>query len=1599
MSTAATAYTTLHQELMRDIFAAASGKLSPPQRRFIDHFFASSTVSDLEEIEPKSAINIGLQYETFAATRKKGTPKLSVTVAKSKTSGRTRTVIMAINDDMPFLVDSISGLVNAQGLTIRRVLHPIMAVKRDGKGKLTDCKGNHEAPENWARESMIYIECSPLPVQLNADALQSLMEDALTHVRAAVTDWKPMQARVHALTKEYAGAGKGSAGEVKQEIHDLLSWLSSNHFIFLGTADYVADPKGTLSLKKGSALGIYNVAGSEDAIERGDKPTSDGAISVLKASDASRVHRIVPMDYIALSRTDAKGKVIGETRLLGLFTSTVYYRETDQIPFIRRKVARVMGRAGFSKSGHSGKALKTTLEFLPRDELFQMDEESLFRMAMRIVSLDAKPQVRLFLRQDPFERFISAMVYIPREQFSSSVREEVVRVLSKAFVGKLTSFYTALTDSPLARVTIMIQTTPGNIPQVDEDALEEQITALASRWSDALHEAILNHFGVDEGEGLSQSYANAFPAPYINTHSAQAAAFDIRRIQEAATGDGMALELYRAKNEPINQLHLKCFSRDLTLELSGIIPLLENMGCTVIDATPYIITPHSPLPPVLMRDFTLRVSHVQRPDDEGDKQRIENAIERVWRGDTDNDGLNALVFSAGLTARDVVILRAYSRYLTQLDFPYSQSFIAQALNAHADVARQLVELFHARFNPTARNRESTQEQLKTSIEAALENVTNLAEDRVIRRLLALVFASLRTNFYQRDAAGHIKPYLSIKIRSREVPGMPLPVPYAEIFVTSMRVEGIHLRGGTVARGGLRWSDRPEDFRTEVLGLVKAQMVKNAVIVPQGAKGGFILRKPPAEREAFMTEGVECYKTFLRGLLDITDNIVAGKLVPPTNVVRHDNDDPYLVVAADKGTATFSDTANGIAAEYNFWLGDAFASGGSVGYDHKVMAITARGGWVAVERHFREMGKDIGQYETSKPATDTFTAIGIGDMSGDVFGNGALLSNAMQLVAAFNHKHIFIDPTPDAAKTFKERQRLFALPRSGWNDYDPKLISKGGGIFERTAKSIALTSEMKAALGTDANKATPDELIKIILKAPVDLLWNGGIGTYVKASTQTHEQVGDRANNAVRIDGRELRCKIVGEGGNLGFTQRGRIEYARSGGRINTDAIDNSGGVDCSDHEVNIKIALNAAMQEGKTTRAKRDTLLKKMTEEVAQLVLIDNKLQTQAISIAQLQGTAILEPAEQLITTLEGTGLLNREVEFLPDAKSFGELRASKAGLTRPEIAVLLAYAKMSLSLELKESTLLDAPYFEADLFRYFPDAMEKPFAEDLRKHRLKREIVATMITNSIVNRTGFSFAHSLMRATGLPAANIALAYVATRDAFGLRALWKDIEALDGKVAAELQSGLFSSVNAFIEHSCRWFLQHVAQPMDLRAVMTTYAEGIREVEDSAEELMTDTLRKAYDKRTAQLAGEGVPPTVAARISKLELFASACDIIDIARAAKLPVKKAGKLYFDLGAELKLGWLRRSAWELTAENYWQQLAIKSLVQELYAAQRRLTQEVIARHGKKTDPAKAWSEHAEAALARYLNFIEELRTQQSLDYPMLIVALRQVQWIVSQ
>lgn len=1599
----APSYASQHKKHLDAIVAAAPKSSTRPE--FFEKFFGHATIHNLDSLSPARAADIALTCEKFYATRSKPGPKLSVTQVKIKEGTRniSRTQIIALNDDMPFLVDSLSALFSSLGLTIHLIFHPVLICGRDAKGAVAPRE------KTLRQESLIYAELSPLPTALTPKLLEDKMRHVLSHVAAGVADWAAMRERTQTIAEKFTGSIPGIAKDEVNETRDLLLWLASNHFVFLGMADFKVTGE-KLALDKKTALGIYRLPPDSETVgvEDFSTPITPGLISVTKASAFSLVHRHAPMDLIVVRRLDAKGKFVGELRVLGLFTSTVYYRETLNIPFLRRKTSAVMRRAGFDPAGHSGKSLKTVLEFLPRDELFQIDEERLFHTAMGIVSLEAKPRVKLFVRPDTFGRFVSAMVYIPRERFTSDLRDGVVRLLEKTYAGRSSAFYTQLTDSPLARLHVLIETTPGKVPEVEEAALEAQIASRANIWSDALRDAIITSFGEDSGTPLAATFANAFPPAYINSISATSAAHDIRRVLEATEGDGIALEIFRGPGTRSDQLHLNYFTRDLNAELSTTIPSLEHMGSTVIDATPYIVTPAAPLAPVLLRNFTLRVPGAGHIKLGNHKARIEEAIARIWRGQTDDDMLNALVFSAELTSRQVEIVRAYSRYLQQLDFPYSQNFIAGALNAHAPLTRTLVALFETRFDPSIKERDGKAEKLKAEIEAALENITNLAEDRIIRQFLAVIMATLRTNFYQ-SANGAPKSYIAMKFDSKRVPEMKLPIPFVEIFVTSRRMEGIHLRGGNVARGGLRWSDRPEDFRTEVLGLMKTQMVKNAVIVPVGSKGGFILRHPPADREAFQAEGIECYKTFLRGLLDLTDNIAGKKVIPPRDVVRYDNDDPYLVVAADKGTATFSDIANSVSAEYGFWLSDAFASGGSVGYDHKVMGITARGGWISVERHFREMGRDIGASVDNYYAADTkadttrperlFTASGIGDMSGDVFGNGALLNKNMRLVAAFNHKHIFIDPNPDAAATYKERARLFKLPRSGWNDYDTKLISKGGGVFERSLKSITLTPEMKAVLDTTVSKATPDELVKIILKAPVDLLWNGGIGTYVKAVGETNESVGDRANNAVRINGSELRAKIIGEGGNLGFTQRGRIEYARKGGRINTDAIDNSGGVDCSDHEVNIKIAFTQAVASSRITMKQRDAVLKKMTDEVGELVLRDNRLQTQAISIAQLQGTALLEPASQLMIELESDGFLNREVEALPDAKQLAELRSTKQGLSRPEIAVLNAYAKMDLFNDLKDATVLDDPYFEADLLRYFPKAMQTEFAADIRAHRLRREIVATMVTNSIVNRTGFSFAQSMIATTGLPASDIAQAYIATRDAFGLRALWTEIEAQQ-TIPPAVQSELFVKLNRFIEHSCRWFLAHYKQDRTLSELVATYAPGIKEINDNAEQLMSESLRGMFNATIEGMVAQSVPEHLARRIATLEILNAACDIIDIARESKLSVLKAGIIYFELGATLSLGWLRGSAQKLIADNYWQQEAVKSLVIEIYQAQRRLALHAIANYSKAGpgDAAVNWAATNIEAVNRHQRFINDLRAQVSLDYPMMVVALRQVQSITT-
>ena len=1578
-----------HNAKLTTIIQALPAKSTEIVKGFVRQFYEKVPALELATFDAKLSASIAASAYEFFRERKGSAPKIRIFTPNKKEHGydSRHTVVELINNDMPFLVDSLTMELTRHGLTIHETIHPIFKVERD-KGVLTALG----AAGKKSVESLIHFEVSALPENLPPAQLKNDLEWVLEHIRATVEDWE----RITKKITENIGHLEQIKGKFDQEslseAEDFLRWLADRNFVFLGYAEYDffdAWGKEKLTVVDGSKLGILKT--TDEVAPRGLEALPPElrhfllvpqCVEITKSNRRSPVHRPVPMDYIGLKRFDAKGKVIGEARFLGLFTSNVYYQSTEHIPLVRQKVARILQRSDFEPASHDGKALKAILEFLPRDEIFQMSEDDLYETSMGILALEAKPSVRIFVRKDAFERFVSAMIFVPRERFSTELRYQIQSIVEHAFNGVTSSFSTQIAEAPLARLHLTVKTAPGDIPAVDIAKIENDIAKCAYLWSDLLFDSLRQRHGDMKAETLQHVYGQAFPQNYINRYDSGGAVYDIGKIQEALSQQSLALEMFRQKAESDDYLHMKIYNPNEEIALSDILPMLENAGFRVIEEHPFLITPQGDVPPVWIRDFKLQIVGDKKIALEPVKALVEEMLIRVWRMETENDRLNALTFKSGLNWREVRVLRAYAKYLKQIGFAYSHATIEQAMNQQPHMARLLVELFLTRFLPDLKDRAGKQAVLTANIEEQLALVSNAVEDRILRRYIELISATLRTNYFQAAKDGEPKPVLSFKFDSKQVPELPLPKPFAEIFVYSTRVEGIHLRGGKVARGGLRWSDRHDDFRTEVLGLMKAQMVKNSVIVPVGSKGGFVVKHPPVSgaREAVMEEGIACYTMYLQGLLDITDNIVGGKVVTPPRVVRYDEDDPYLVVAADKGTASFSDIANGVSAAYGFWLGDAFASGGSVGYDHKKMAITARGAWVSVVRHFGEMGVDISKQE--------FSVAGIGDMAGDVFGNGMLLSNKIRLVAAFNHMHIFLDPNPDAAGSFKERQRLFELPRSSWKDYNASLISKGGGIFERSAKFIPVSKEVQAVLGISKASLTPDELIHAILLAPVDLLWNGGIGTYVKAEDETHEQVGDRANNSVRVNGKELRCKIVGEGGNLGFTQKGRIEYARNDGRINTDAIDNSAGVDCSDHEVNIKIAFSQLLAKGELTLAKRDKQLTSMTDEVANLVLKDNILQTQAISVAQANAPQALESHVRLLHTLERTGMLDRAIEFLPTDKQIADLKAAHKGLTRPEIAVLLAYSKMALYNELLESTLPDEAYFTADLMRYFPKAMQEGYAGAIAAHPLKREIIATVVTNSICNRAGMTFFFGIAEDMGMNPRDIAVAYTLARDAFSLRGLWNDIEAAPA-VAVEVKARMYALISDFLERMSVWLLRHLPLPLDINQAMQEITPGIAEMEMYGAQLHSPTTRLAADNLLNYLKQQGVPVKLAQKIAALDMMSSAFDIISVAHKTRMQVSMVGKLYFELGDRLSLEALRLSAASIPTATHWERLAVQSLVGDLCDEQRRLTMAVI--EGART--VEGWEKNAAAELARFDRFLVDLKAGETTDIPKLMVALRHI------
>ena len=1161
------------------------------------------------------------------------------------------------------------------------------------------------------------------------------------------------------------------------------AWLAEDHFTFLGYREYQlqdVDGEDALRAVPGTGLGILR-SDQDMSASYGKLPPAVAAkarekqlMIITKANSRATVHRPAYLDYVGIKQFDGNGDVVGERRFLGLFSSAAYTESLTRIPVLREKAHQLIQGAGFTPMSHSGKALMDILETYPRDELFQTSVSELLPVAEAVLHLRERRQLRFFVRRDVYGRYLSCLVYLPRDRYTTQVRERMQEIL-KATMGAETIDYTArVSESVLARLHFVVRAAPGEtLHDFEEDRLEAQLAEATRSWNDDFVAALYEQFGEEQGARLARVYGDAFPEAYKEDFPPRVAAADVRRIEDV--GDQpVGLSLYSPVDAGEGESRFKVFRTGTPLSLSQVLPVLSSMGVEVIDERPYEL--ELPDDRAWIYDFGLRRG-TSMP--EGARKLFQDAFMAVWQGLAESDGFSALVLDGGLDWRKVSILRAYAKYFRQGGTPFSQEYIEASLLANVPLARLLVDLFEVRFRPgnghgptgvdaEAHDRVTMAEEIEKSIRSGLDTVASLDQDRIIRSYLATIKATLRTNFYQPDSTGRAKSYLSLKVEPTKVPDLPEPRPAFEIFVYSPRVEGVHLRFGAVARGGLRWSDRREDFRTEVLGLVKAQMVKNTVIVPVGSKGGFYCKQlpdPSVDREAWLAEGVACYKTFISGLLDITDNLVDGATVPPPMVVRHDSDDSYLVVAADKGTATFSDIANGVAKDYGFWLGDAFASGGSVGYDHKAMGITARGAWESVRRHFRERGIDC--------QAEDFTCVGIGDMSGDVFGNGMLLSEHIQLVAAFDHRHIFIDPSPDAATSYAERRRLFELPRSSWADYDTDKISAGGGVYPRTAKAIPISPEVAAVLDLDATTTTmtPTELMRAILLAPVDLLWNGGIGTYVKGAAETNADAGDKANDAIRVNGGELRCQAVGEGGNLGLTQRGRIEYAVAGGRICTDFIDNSAGVDTSDHEVNIKILLDAVMRSGDMTEKQRVELLMSMTDEVGELVLADNYDQNLALANALAVAGSLMHVHESWIRRLERRGLLDREIEFLPGVKEFQARRQSGASLTTPELAVLLAYTKIVLAQELAESDLPDDPFLRGELFSYFPTQLRQDFREAMAAHPLRRQIIVTQVVNNLVNFAGITFFHRLSQETSASAEEIARAHFVCREVYGAERL------------------------------------------------------------------------------------------------------------------------------------------------------------------------------------------------------------------------------------
>jgi glutamate dehydrogenase len=1566
--------------------------------RYLRQYFAHVAYEDLHGRSPVIMGQAAVSHLDFGRVRKPGQALLRVfNPVEGKHGYQSRyTIVEMVNDNMPFLVDSVSAAINRQGLAIHMTIHPLFRVQRDGRGKIA--KLFPPESDGGTVESYIRFVIDREPDQHQLELLEHEMSKVLSDVRMAVRDWRMMRDKMLESAARLSHGPKGADVAVRMETDALLQWMADDHFTFLGYREYKLRKRGErlfLAPIKGSGLGVL----SND--ERGGRTVelskemqrhtrSRDWLIITKANSRSTVHRQSYLDYIGVKQFDAKGNAIGEKRFIGLFTSIAYSESPRNIPLLRLKVQRVLESAQVDPGGHRGKALLHIIDSFPRDELFQGTVKDLVRTTLGILNLQDRKRVKFFLRRDAFRRFFSCIVYVPREKYTTGIRRNVEEILLEEFDGLSVESSVEIMDSPLARLHTIVRIGTDARPKISIRRIEGRIAETVVSWQDHLKEKLVERFGQDEGVALFREYGESFRPAYQGDTEPRVACLDVKRIDGLLKGEHenfLLLHLPNGASE--KKLHFRTFRKDEPLALSGVLPLLEDLGTDVYSARPYRIRLDDG-GQFWIQDFRLDYDRVEEIDIDNAAVRFQEGFRQALTGESESDNFNELILAAGLDARQITLIRCYAKFILQLRIPFSQASMEEVLVQHSELACALVRQFEVQFDPALSKKKRVEElkRITAIINRGIARAKSLAEDRILSAFAGAISATLRTNYFQRNEDGGTRPCISIKLDPIAIPEAPLPKPKYEIFVYSPRVEGVHLRGGDVARGGIRWSDRREDFRTEVLGLMKAQVVKNTVIVPTGAKGGFIPKHlPENDRESIMAEGIACYKIFISGLLDITDNVVGDKVIPPKNVLRRDGDDPYLVVAADKGTATFSDIANGISADYDFWLDDAFASGGSAGYDHKKMGITAKGAWEAVRRHFREKDLDVQKAP--------FTVAGIGDMSGDVFGNGMLLSKKIRLVAAFNHMHIFLDPDPDTAASFKERQRLFRMGRSGWTDYREDLISKGGGVWSRQAKQIRLSPEVRRLLGTEETTMRPLELIRTILRMQVDLLWNGGIGTYVKASGESHADVGDRSNDSVRVNANELHCKVIGEGGNLGLTQRARIEYSLNGGRINTDFIDNSAGVDSSDREVNIKILLGAAVQEGRLKTNKRNALLASMTDEVADFVLRNNYLQTQSISMMEARARERLSETARLISDLEKTGLLDRDLEFLPDEAEIEERRKRNQGLTRPELSVILSYAKIDLYNGLEGSRQGLEDFLTTDPQRYFPPVLRKRYTDLIPTHRLSRQILATLIANNIVNRMGPAFVKRMQADTGSDIVTIARAYVVAREVCQASDIWHTIEALDNEIPATLQQSMMFDVGRILRHACYWLIERFGDELDIVEAVDHLRKNMATIYSRSLRIVIGPAKERQKNAASEYINHGVPDKLARQMAGLLLTRGGLDISDLAQRFRKDIIETARMYSSMSDRLGIVWMNRCVENLEVEGRWQALARSNLRDDFYRIRRDFAVSLLSGRSRKS-PAEifeSWLQKNSTTMRKFDSILSEMRLKSEIDFATLSVAAQEL------